>query len=92
MGFGLVGLIDAAFRAYELAILVAVIFSWLRISQYDKTWGGLIRFVRAITDPLLEPIRRLLQPYQGRSGLDFSPIVALIIVEIVQRVVVRIAV
>ena len=92
MGFGLVRLIDGLFRAYELVILVAVIFSWLRISQYDKTWGGLIRFVRAITDPLLEPIRRVLQPYQGKSGIDFSPIVLLIIVEIAQRIVVSIAV
>ena len=92
MGIGLLPLINWAFRAYQIVILVAVVFSWLRISQYDKRWGGLIRLVRSLTDPLFEPIRRVLQRYQGRSGLDFSPIVAWLIVEIAHRIVVNIIV
>ena len=92
MGIALLPLIHVAFRAYEIVIIVAVVFSWLRISQYDKRWGGLIRLVRSLTEPLFEPIRRVLQPYQGRSGFDFSPVAAWLIVEIAHRIVVSIVV
>jgi YggT family protein len=87
--FSLHRLLGGLFTAYEIAIVLAVIFSWFRISQYDRSWGPLARFVRSVTDPLLAPIRRLLDPYQGRSGLDFSPVVALLLVELAQRIVLR---
>jgi len=92
---GLISLIDNAFRAYELAIIVAVILSWLRISQWDKNWGWLVRFIRSITEPLFVPLRQLLMPLQrrlviGNAMLDLSPIAALILVSIVRGIVVNI--
>ncbi len=95
MHIGLISLIDNAFRAYELAIIVAVILSWLRISQWDKNWGWLVRFIRSITEPLFVPLRQLLMPLQrrlviGNAMLDLSPIAALILVSIVRGIVVNI--
>ncbi len=95
MRIGLISLIDNAFRAYELAIIVAVILSWLRISQWDKNWGWLVRFIRSITEPLFVPLRQLLMPLQrrlviGNAMLDLSPIAALILVSIVRGIVVNI--
>lgn len=95
MRLGLVSLIESAFLAYELAIIVAVVLSWLRISQWDKNWGWLVRLVRAITEPLFVPLRQLLMPLQrrlviGNAMLDLSPLAALLLVSIAREIVVNI--
>ncbi len=73
------------FRFLSLAILARVILSWLpmagvRVDMYHP----LIRFLYQITDPILEPIRR----FTTFGMMDFSPIVALILLEIIQQVLV----
>ena len=73
------------FRFLWLAILVRVILSWLpmagvRIDMYHP----LIRWLYLITDPILNPIRR----FATFGMMDFSPIVALILLEIIQQVLV----
>jgi len=73
------------FRFLWLAILARVILSWLpmagvRVDMYHP----LIRFLYQVTDPILDPIRR----FATFGMMDFSPIVALILLEIVQQVLV----
>ena len=72
--YGLLGL-------YNLAIFVRIIFSWFGVS-YSHRW---MRFLVNITEPLLGPLRRLI-PLVG--GFDISPILALVIIQILQRAVV----
>jgi YggT family protein len=85
----MVGILLAAvtllFRFLWLAILARVIISWLpmagvRVDMYHP----LIRWLYRITDPILDPIRR----FTTFGMIDFSPIVALILLEIIQRVLV----
>ena len=73
------------FRFLWLAILARVILSWLpmagvRVDMYHP----LIRLLYQITDPILDPIRR----FATFGMMDFSPIVALILLEIIQQVLV----
>ena len=56
---------------YSLIVFVAVILSWFQL-PYDNPG---VRFVNSLTEPLLQPIRRVL-PTMGR--MDFSPIVLLV--------------
>ena len=56
---------------YSLIVFVAVILSWFQL-PYDNP---VVRFVNSLTEPLLQPIRRVL-PTMGR--MDFSPIVLLV--------------
>ncbi len=58
---------------YGYIIIARALISWINPNPYNP----LIRIIYAITDPVLEPIRRLL-PDMG--GLDISPFVALIII------------
>lgn len=46
---------------------------------------GLTRILNDITEPILGPIRRVLPPV---SGIDFSPILALIIIQIVSFILI----
>ena len=60
---------------YFFTILVEVAMSWL--SQGRSPMDGMIRPVNA---PLLRPVRRLLPPF---SGLDFSPLVVLLVLQVI---------
>lgn len=70
------------------AIFVSVIVSWLRAAGVRVPYRNpLLRFVDALADVMLRPIRNAFQTMAG--GLDFSPIVAIIILQILGRVILR---
>lgn len=77
VGFLLSGLLSL----YNLAIFLRVIYSCLGVSYTNR----LMRFLLNVTEPLLGPLRRLI-PSIG--GFDISPIIALFIIQILQRAIV----
>lgn len=66
-------------------IIIQVVLSWLfAFNVLNTSSQGLRRFVEALdrlTAPLYRPIRRLLPDF---GGIDFSPLVVLILIQIVQ--------
>ena len=68
-------LIQILMNLYFFTILVEVLMSWF--AQGRSAVDGMIRPVNA---PLLRPVRRLLPPV---SGLDFSPLVVLLILQVI---------
>jgi YggT family protein len=65
---------------YVLSFLVIarVLVSWLA----PTGGGGIVAFIYQVTEPILAPIRRLIPP---TSGIDWSPLVALLLLGIVTR-------
>ena len=53
-------------------ILVRALLSWVSPDPYNP----IVRFLYRTTEPILEPIRRLLPP----SGIDFSPVIVFLII------------
>ncbi len=78
-------IINLLFVALQVLIFARIIFSFVRVSPYHPTWGPILRFVYETTEPLLAPIRRIMPPM---SGLDFSPMILLILAGFVQRLVI----
>ena len=78
--------INLIFRIYSFIVLARVILSWVRVSPWHPTWGPIIRFIYQATDPVMEPVRRLI-PAMG--GLDFSPIIVLFGLDIIRTIVVN---
>ena len=70
-------------QALTLAIFIRVIQSWVPVRL---PWG-LGDFVWNVTEPILSPIRRAL-PFMG--GMDFSPLIALVGLQLVEQLVRRI--
>jgi len=66
-------------RVLNIAILIRVFLSWMPINPGNR----FARFIIGITEPIMGPIRRLV-PSIG--GLDISPIIALLIVSVAERV------
>jgi YggT family protein len=87
MNYTVVRLVSLLFDAMTLVILLDVIGSWvvaLRVRLPD--WGyNILRMVRSVTNVFLGPIRRLI-PSIG--GLDISPIIALVVIDLLRRFVV----
>ena len=75
----LVYFINILFYVLWGAILGRVIISWINLSPSNP----IVVLLYGITEPILAPIRRVL-PSMGM--LDLSPMVALIVMMILQRV------
>lgn len=60
---------------YSIILLARILLEWFPVSS-DHPVATVRRYLRAATDPVLIPVRRLLPPVQaGGVGLDLSPLV-----------------
>lgn len=78
-----VKVINNLFYFYFLLIILRIFLTWIpNINWYQQPFKS----VREVTDIYLDIFRRFIPPI---SGLDFSPIIALIVLQVVQVVVVN---
>lgn len=76
-------LINAVGTFLYIAIFARVLLSWF---PQLSTTNPLVQFVFAVTEPVLSPIRRLLP----RMGMfDLSPMIALILIVVIQNVLLK---
>jgi YggT family protein len=66
------------------AILIRVLLSW--IPNLDRG-NPLVQILHQITDPVLEPARRIIPPL---GGMDFSPIVVILVLQLLEQLLRRI--
>lgn len=76
----IIQLVQTLFDVYSFILLARVLTSWFQVDPYNPV----IRILYQLTEPLLAPIRRLL-PQTGM--MDFSPIVAFVVIRLVEMVV-----
>lgn len=85
MIYTFVGIVDILLQILMYVIFAQVILSWLIAFNVINVHSGAVRsFVVAmdrITAPLYRPIRRMLPDF---GGLDFSPLVILLIIAIMR--------
>ena len=86
---GLPQLIRIIFSAFYVILLLRVIFSWVPVSGRSPALLQLRRFSNDITEPLLQPIRRLLAPYQRSAPVDFSPLLLFAILRVLENIITR---
>jgi len=80
--------VTGVFYVYELLIFARVLMSWA-----PQPPAGMLRFrLDRITEPVLKPCREILNSLFGFIGIDarsfpmdFSPMLALVIVDVVRR-------
>lgn len=72
-------LITWTFGILQLALIVRVISSWVRVSQYSR-W---VRWTIPLTEWMLRPLRNLIPPLAGT--IDLSPLVAWLLLAVVER-------
>ncbi len=79
----LITLISWAAKVLTLLIIARVVLSWVS----PRTANPLVTFVYSVTEPLLRPVRSIL-PSMG--GLDFSPIIVLLGIQILAQVLINV--
>ena len=77
---GILGLVQLLFDLYIIVLMARVLLSWVQVDPQNP----LVNLVHQLTEPLLAPIRRML-PQSG--GLDFSPMIAFIVVLVAEQIV-----
>src|SRR5690242_17004492 len=86
MLMALVQIADLLLTILTWIIIIQVILSWLlAFNVLNAHSGGVRAFIVALdrlTAPLYRPIRRLLPDF---GGIDFSPLVVLILIQVLQK-------
>lgn len=77
----LINFFDLLFTVLTFAIIARALVSWLPIDRYNPA----IQLLDRVTEPILAPLRNIIPPIGGM--IDITPIVALIIVQILQTIV-----
>ena len=82
--WGFVGALGLLIKIYFYALLATIILSWISPGGSNPA----AYLLHQITEPVMAPVRSLLPPM---GGLDFSPIVVFILINIVENTLQNIA-
>lgn len=74
-------LIFRLLQIYTWVIIAAALITWVRLDPRNP----IVTFLRQVTEPVLEPARRLLPPWKT-GGLDFSPLIVIFAINLVEWV------
>ncbi|MCL4112701.1 UNVERIFIED_CONTAM: hypothetical protein GTU68_052148 [Idotea baltica] len=80
--WSIVGVTALLLKIFFFSLIIEVILSWVAQGSSHPA----VELVNQITSPLLNPIRRILP---GMGGLDLSPIVAFLILNLLDTFVIR---
>lgn len=80
--WSIIGVTALFLKVFFFALIISVILSWVAQGSHNPA----VELINQICEPLLVPIRRVL-PSMG--GLDFSPIVAFLILNLIDMLVIR---
>jgi len=82
LALDIAGLVHIALQAYLWIIIARALLSWVNPDPFNP----IVRFLYRATEPVLRPVRRRLATYQ--MGLDLSPLVVILVIEIIDRYIV----
>ena len=78
--------LDSLLTLYLYVVIISALMTWIEPNPYNP----IVRFIYSITEPIFEWFREHLPVVFG--GIDFSPILVIIVIQLIQRVVIPSAV
>lgn len=82
----LISLIFKLLDIYSFLLLIRVMLSWFPIDPYNSV----VQFLYNITEPVLRPLRTVVS--FGGMGIDFSPVIAVFIIQIIKKILISLIV
>lgn len=76
-------LVSLVFNIVYFILVIRIILSWVDPDPYNN----IVQFINSVTEPVLAPLRKL--PL-NLGGMDFSPIIAFIVIYILRNFLVNI--
>jgi YggT family protein len=74
----MIGALIAVLHVYQLLIIIRAVQTWLPVDE-RQPW---VRLLAKITEPILAPFR----PFTRAGSVDLSPILAIVVVEVIIRI------
>ena len=81
---GLMTVVFALLNIIKWLVIIAAVISWLNPDPRNP----IVQFLYKTTEPLLRPFRRLL-PAGRTGGIDFSPLVLILLIVFIEAVLSR---
>ncbi len=75
--------------SYVLQALIALVWarfitSWIVMAQPKWRHNPIVQMIHQLTDPLYEPVRRIIPPM---GGFDLTPMILLLVLSAIQRAI-----
>ncbi len=81
----LTGFIAQLLDIYAFVVLANALLSWFVFGTKNSGIKQVYWFTSRIVDPVLSPIRNALAPVSRNFGIDISPFIAIILLQILAR-------
>lgn len=75
-------IVDYILTLYMYIIIARALISWVNPDPYNS----IVQFLNRITEPVLNPLRKLVPAY--KLGLDLSPMIAILVIMFLKRFIV----
>jgi len=76
-------IVNALLNVYYWVVIIAALISWVNPDPYNPV----VKFLRAVTEPVLRPIRRMIGSRLG--PVDISPLIAIFAIIFIQKFLIR---
>jgi YggT family protein len=78
------GILDTILSLYFWIVIISALLTWVRPDPYNP----IVRFLRAVTEPVYYRLRRWM-PFLIVGGFDLSPIVVILAIQFLKTFVVQ---
>ena len=79
-------LLSKAIWLYMIIVFVNAILSWFIHSSRNMTLRQIYWITNQLVNPVLDPIRRVLYPMTRNFGIDISPIILILLLQVLERI------
>lgn len=87
--FVLIYAVNLFARILITLICISAVMSWFQGSFTPGIWK-IYNLLQTATEPFIAPFRNLIWRFSSGSGIDFSPLVAILAIELVAKILVNI--
>lgn len=77
-------LVNFILNAYMIVLVARALISWVNPDPYNP----IVKFLHSVTEPVLYRVRKLL-PFTYSSGIDFSPLLVMLVIIFLQNFLVQ---
>ena len=72
------GIFTGLLEVYMWVVIIRVVISWINPDPYNP----IVQFLRSVTDPALDGLRRFVPRFLWSTGLDFTPLLLILLLQI----------
>ena len=71
-------MIHSLLYLYMWVVIIRVLISWINPDPYNP----IVQFLRMVTDPAIDRTRRLLPRFFWSTGIDFTPLILILLLQV----------